>query len=58
MKCGGCETTIQDAVQACEGVVSVKANHRESTVEIEYDEVKANLDAIRQTIAGKGFQVE
>ena len=57
MKCGGCENTVQDAVKTCGGVLSVTANHRESKVEIDYEEGAANLDAIKQTIASKGFEV-
>ena len=57
MKCGGCENSIQDAVKACEGVVSVKASHRESAVEIDYQEDVANLDAIKQTIVNQGFEL-
>jgi len=57
MKCGGCETTVREAVRALEGVVSVTPNFRENTVEVEYEEGKASLDKISQTIAAKGFQV-
>ena len=57
MKCGGCETSVRDAVKSCEGVISVKPNFRENSVEIEYEEGKADLDAISRTISAKGFQV-
>jgi copper chaperone CopZ len=57
MKCGGCETSVREAVQALDGVVSAQPNFRESTVEVEYEEGKADLDAIRRAIAAKGFQV-
>jgi copper chaperone CopZ len=57
MKCGGCETSVREAVQALDGVVSVQPNFRENKVEVEYEEGKADLDAIRKAIAAKGFQV-
>jgi len=38
-------------------VVSVKASHRESAVEIDYQEDVANLDAIKQTIVNQGFEL-
>lgn len=57
MKCGGCETSVREAVQALDGVVSVQPNFRENTVEVEYEEGKADLEAIRKAIAAKGFQV-
>lgn len=57
MKCGGCETNVRDTVKACAGVLDVIPNFRENSVEIEYEEGVANLEAIRQAIIGKGFEV-
>jgi copper chaperone CopZ len=55
MKCQGCANTIEEAVKACAGVQSVKAQHKEGIVEIEYEEGAADLDAIQKTIVEKGF---
>ena len=57
MKCGGCETTVREAVKSCEGVTEVKPSFKENTVEIEYEEGKADLEAIGKAISAKGFQV-
>jgi copper chaperone CopZ len=57
MKCGGCETTVQDAVRALAGVIAVQAKHKENKVEVEWEEGIAELALIRQAIAAKGFQV-
>lgn len=57
MKCGGCENTIEEAVKACAGVLSVKAQHQEGIVEIEYEEASADLAAIERVIVEKGFVV-
>jgi len=57
MKCGGCETTVRETVKVLDGVISVQPNFRENTVEVEYEEGKADLEAIRRAITGKGFQV-
>jgi len=57
MKCGGCESSVREAVKVLDGVISVQPNFRENTVEVEYEEGKADLEAIRKTIAAKGFQV-
>ncbi len=57
MKCGGCETTVRETVKACAGVTDVKPNFKENTVEIEYEEGKADLVAISKAISAKGFQV-
>ena len=57
MKCGVCEATVREAVESCEGVVSVAPSFRENTVEIEYEADKADLQAISRIISSKGFQV-
>ncbi len=57
MKCGGCETTVREAVKSCAGVTDVKPSFKENTVEIEYEEGKADLEAIGKAISSKGFQV-
>lgn len=56
MKCGGCETTVRESVQALTGVVSVQPNFKENSVEVEYDESQIDLETIRRTIVAKGFQ--
>jgi copper chaperone len=57
MKCGGCENSVQQAVKECAGVSAVNASHKTGTVEIEYDETQADIEAIRKTIKDKGYAV-
>lgn len=57
MKCGGCESTVREAVSACAGVTGVQPNFRQNTVEVEYEEGKADLAEISRVIAAKGFSV-
>jgi len=57
MKCGGCETTVRNAVEACDGVSAVKPDHKAATVEVEYDETRVGLETIRKAIADQGFQL-
>jgi copper chaperone len=57
MKCGGCEKLVQDAAAAVAGVHSVKASHQAGTVEVEYDDGKTDVNAIKQAIQGKGYAV-
>lgn len=57
MKCDGCANTIEEAVKAREGILSVKAQYKEGTVEIDYEEATADLDAVKKVIAEKGFTV-
>ncbi len=55
MKCGGCEKNVQSAADELDGVLSSKANAKEGRVEVEYDEGKISLAAIKKAIVDKGF---
>lgn len=57
MKCGGCENNVKSALEACDGVASVAASHKEKTVAVDFDAAKVSLEQIKQVIADKGFQV-
>lgn len=58
MKCGGCESSVNEKVGAIEGVIAVKPSHKENKVEVEYDEAKTTLDDIKRVITDAGFTVE
>jgi copper chaperone len=57
MKCGGCENTVKQAVEALGGISSVRASYKENRVEVEYDPDKIDPDSIRRTITEQGFTV-
>jgi len=58
MKCGGCEANVTGKLKEMEGVSSVTASHEKNLVELEFDQAKTSLDAIKQTIADTGYTVE
>lgn len=55
MKCGGCEKAVQEAVDAVPGVISSKALAKDGVLEVEFDETKTGLDAIKQVVKAKGY---
>lgn len=55
MKCGGCEKAVQEAVDAVPGVISSKASAKDGLLEVEFDETKTGLDAIKQVVKAKGY---
>lgn len=57
MKCGGCENSLKDSLASVPGIREVKPSHKEATVEIDYDEDRADLAAIKKIIADQGFTV-
>lgn len=47
MTCSGCERTVSKVVQNIAGVQSAKADQNSSTVLVEYDPSKVNIDKIK-----------
>jgi len=58
MKCGGCENTINTALSAISGVISVKASHQAKQVDVEFDPDKTDVEALEDAIIDAGFDVE
>ena len=56
MTCSGCERAVQGSVGSVEGVVSAKADAPSSTVSVEYDPGKVNVDQIRSAVAKVGYK--
>ncbi len=58
IKCGGCETTINKALQALAGVVSVQASSQDKTVGVQFDTDLTSTEAIRAAIVTAGYAVQ
>lgn len=57
MKCGGCETNVTGKLEAINGVLSVKASHKDKEVRVDFDAEKTALDAIKDAIIDAGYTV-
>ncbi|MCK5898111.1 MAG: cation transporter [Methylococcales bacterium] len=57
MKCGGCESTVEEKLHALEGVIKAKAFHKDEEIEIEFDPDKTTLEAIEKVITDEGFKI-
>ncbi len=57
MKCGGCEANVTSKLSALSGVSSVVANHKTSTVAVEFDDAQIDLDTVSKVITDAGFIV-
>lgn len=55
MQCGGCENTVQNALQAVAGVVAARASHKDNAVEIEFDPARIDVTALKQAIVRAGY---
>jgi len=58
MKCGGCETTVKNTVQALDGVLLVNASSKNDQVDVEFDDSKTSLDDIKTSITNAGFNIQ
>ncbi|OQK17949.1 hypothetical protein AU255_08840 [Methyloprofundus sedimenti] len=57
MMCGGCETIIEDAVSAMDGVIDVKADYASGKCTVSFEDNKTSLERIYKVIEDKGYQI-
>ncbi|WP_162560014.1 urease accessory protein UreH domain-containing protein [Methylotetracoccus oryzae] len=55
MQCSGCETTIEDAVKALDGITDVSAHFGTSDIVVRYDDAVLRLSRILAAIEDKGY---
>ncbi len=58
MSCGGCETTIADALNEIDGVTEAKASFTEQQAKVKFDSSKTGIEEFKAAIEGKGYTVE
>ncbi len=56
--CGMCETRIEKAVKAVDGVVSADWDQETKMIEVTFDDSKTTLDKIHQAIADVGHDTD
>ena len=57
MACGGCASSIRQALMALEGVVGAEVSHIEATAEVTYDPRKVEVQQIKGAIEKTGYTV-
>ena len=57
MMCSHCEARVNKAVLAVDGVKSCVASAQNGNVQVEYDESKASLEAIKDAIREQDYEV-
>ena len=58
MTCSACENTIENGLKQVDGVVEVKASHKNGRVSIKMEKDKVNREEITQQIESIGYNVE
>ena len=56
MTCAGCERTISRVVGNINGVIYSKANLSSSSVDVEYDPSKVDIDKIKNAVNSVGYK--
>jgi copper ion binding protein len=57
MTCGGCVTTVKQTLTALPGVKEVAVSLPAQQVEVQFDEGKLTVDAMRTALQGAGYDV-
>ena len=57
MTCGGCATSIQNALNSRDGVTSAEADVAAGTVAVEFDSAVIRQAALEQAIVDAGFDI-
>jgi copper chaperone CopZ len=58
LRCGGCERSAREALEALPGVTAAGADHLAEEVWVTFDPALVGLAAIRSALAGAGFSAE
>ena len=57
MSCNHCKLAVEAAVKKITGVAAAEVNLAEKTLQVEYDNEKADMAMIRQAVEDAGFEV-
>lgn len=57
MHCKSCEVLLTDSLQEIQGVKKVKVDHKKGRLEVDFDENKVNIEAIKLIIIKEGYNV-
>ncbi len=55
MSCGHCELSVQEALDELEGVRGSKADHKNGTVEVTYEEGTVTNEQFKEAVEEAGY---
>ncbi len=58
MHCTGCEGTIEFSLSQLPGVLRIKANHSDQTIQITHDPDEIDLEGVKIELGWIGYKVE
>lgn len=57
MACGGCASSVAQALLALPGVAVAEVSHAQAAATVRYDPVQVNLEQLRAAVARAGYAV-
>lgn len=57
MTCGGCVKSVTNALQQVDGVQAVEVSLENKSANINFDDSKTNLEALKEAIEDAGYDV-
>lgn len=58
MHCGGCSSRLERVLSSLEGVGSANVSLEEKIANVNYNEEKVSIEAIKEAIVDAGFEVD
>ena len=58
MHCSSCEMLVKDSLEDLKGVEKVKADHKSGIIEVDFDDIEVDENAIKAVISSEGYNVQ
>ena len=58
MSCGGCATSVEEALKATDGVIEARVSFERGRAVVKYDDRKVTVAKLREVVKGTGFSCE
>mgnify|MGYP006308248547 CR=1 FL=1 len=57
MVCNGCERLVEKKIREQDGIITVAASFRDSTVIVSFDSTQTSVDSLTHAVEAKGYKV-
>ncbi|UOY92471.1 copper chaperone CopZ [Ectobacillus sp. JY-23] len=58
MTCNHCKAAVTNALEELTGVTAVEVHLQEGTVDVQFDEAKVTVEALKEAIEEQGYDVK
>ncbi|MDG4657726.1 copper chaperone CopZ [Ectobacillus antri] len=58
MTCNHCKAAVTNALEELAGVTAVEVHLQEGTVDVQFDEAKVTVEALKEAIEEQGYDVK